>query len=62
MSAALAFGFPLLALIAWQLIVDAGILNPLWFPQPTKIAKALWDRDGQLRPLLAKRACSAGRG
>jgi ABC-type nitrate/sulfonate/bicarbonate transport system permease component len=39
----LAFGFPLLALIAWQLIVDAGILNPLWFPQPTRIARALWD-------------------
>jgi NitT/TauT family transport system permease protein len=39
----LAFGFPLLALIAWQFIVDAGILNPLWFPQPTRIAKALWD-------------------
>jgi len=39
----LAFGFPVLALIAWQLIVDAGILNPLWFPQPTKIARALWD-------------------
>jgi NitT/TauT family transport system permease protein len=40
---ALAFGFPLLALVAWQLIVDAGILNPLWFPQPTRIATALWD-------------------
>lgn len=39
----LAFGFPLLALVAWQLIVDAGILNPLWFPQPTRIATALWD-------------------
>ena len=39
----LAFGFPLLALVACQLIVDAGILNPLWFPQPTRIAKALWD-------------------
>jgi NitT/TauT family transport system permease protein len=39
----LALGFPLLALAAWQLIVDAGILNPLWFPQPTKIAAALWD-------------------
>lgn len=39
----LAFGFPLLALVAWQLIVDAGILNPLWFPQPTRIAKALWE-------------------
>jgi ABC-type nitrate/sulfonate/bicarbonate transport system permease component len=39
----LAFGFPVAALVAWQLIVDAGILNPLWFPQPTRIAQALWD-------------------
>jgi NitT/TauT family transport system permease protein len=39
----LALGFPVLALIAWQLVVDAGILNPLWFPQPTRIAAALWD-------------------
>ena len=39
----LAFGFPVLALIAWQLIVDAGILSPTWFPQPTRIAQALWD-------------------
>jgi ABC-type nitrate/sulfonate/bicarbonate transport system permease component len=31
------------ALVAWQMIVDAGILNPLWFPQPTRIAQALWD-------------------
>jgi ABC-type nitrate/sulfonate/bicarbonate transport system permease component len=39
----LAFGFPLLALIAWQVIVDAGILSATWFPQPTRIARALWD-------------------
>ncbi len=39
----LAAGFPVLAIIAWQGIVDAGILNPLWFPQPTRIARALWD-------------------
>ena len=39
----LALGFPLLAIVAWQLIVDAGILNPMWFPQPTRIAQALWD-------------------
>ncbi len=39
----LAFGFPALALVAWQLIVDAGILSATWFPQPTKIARALWD-------------------
>jgi ABC-type nitrate/sulfonate/bicarbonate transport system permease component len=39
----LAFGFPILALVAWQLIVDAGILSATWFPQPTRIARALWD-------------------
>jgi NitT/TauT family transport system permease protein len=39
----LAFGFPVLLLVAWQLIVDAGILSPLWFPPPTAIARALWD-------------------
>jgi NitT/TauT family transport system permease protein len=39
----LAFGFPLAALVAWQLIVDAGILDSTFFPQPTKIAAALWD-------------------
>ncbi|MCV0394033.1 MAG: ABC transporter permease [Rhizobiaceae bacterium] len=39
----LAFGFPLLALVAWELIVRGGILNPLWFPPPTRIAQALWD-------------------
>lgn len=40
---ALAFGFPAVMLIAWQLIVDAGILSPTWFPQPTRIAAALWE-------------------
>ena len=39
----LAFGFPVLGLVAWQLIVDAGILSPTWFPPPTHIARALWD-------------------
>jgi len=39
----LAFGFPVLALVAWQLIVDAGILSATWFPQPTRIAQALWE-------------------
>lgn len=39
----LAFGFPVAAVVAWQLIVDAGILNATWFPQPTRIAQALWD-------------------
>ncbi len=39
----LAFGFPVLAVVAWQVIVDAGILSATWFPQPTRIAQALWE-------------------
>lgn len=39
----LAFGFPLAALVAWQFIVDVGIIDPTFFPPPTKIAAALWD-------------------
>jgi len=39
----LAFGFPVLAILAWQFIVDVGILSPLWFPQPIRIAQALWE-------------------
>lgn len=39
----LAVGFPVLLLIAWETIVRAGILNPLWFPPPTSIARALWE-------------------
>lgn len=65
----LALGFPVFAIAAWQLVVDAGILNPLWFPQPTRIAKALWeltvsyDRFSQTsligRPWLIPQALSA---
>lgn len=40
---ALALGFPVLLLITWELIVNAAILNPRWFPPPTQIAGALWD-------------------
>jgi NitT/TauT family transport system permease protein len=39
----LAFGFPLLGIIAWELLVGAGILSPTWFPPPSRIAAALWD-------------------
>lgn len=39
----LAFGFPLLVLVVWELVVNAGLLNARWFPPPTKIARALWD-------------------
>ena len=34
--------FPILLLISWELIVKAGILNPRWFPPPSKVARALW--------------------
>lgn len=39
----LAIGFPILLLIAWELIVRAEILSPRWFPPPSKTAAALWD-------------------
>lgn len=39
----LAVGFPVLLLLAWELLVRAGILNPNWFPPPSQIIKALWD-------------------
>ncbi len=40
---ALAFGFPAAMLAVWQLAGDIGLLNVTWFPQPSKIAIALWD-------------------
>ncbi len=39
----LAFGFPLLLLIAWEWLVRGGVLNARWFPPPTRIAVALVD-------------------
>ncbi|GAB5373636.1 MAG: ABC transporter permease [Acuticoccus sp.] len=39
----LALGFPALVLVVWQLAGDAGLLNTMWFPQPSRIAAALWD-------------------
>ena len=39
----LAIAFPILLLITWELITSAGILNPRWFPPPSKTAVALWD-------------------
>lgn len=39
----LAVGFPLLVLLAWELTVQAGILNARWFPPPSRIAVALWE-------------------
>lgn len=40
---ALAWLFPLLVLGAWEWLSTSGVLNPRWFPPPTKIAGALWD-------------------
>lgn len=39
----LAIGFPLLLLVAWELLVSGGYLNGRWFPPPSRIAAALWD-------------------
>lgn len=39
----LALGFPVMVLAVWQIAGDIGLLNPLWFPQPTRIAAALWE-------------------
>ncbi len=39
----LAAGFPISLLICWELIIGAEILNPRWFPPPSKIGQALWD-------------------
>jgi len=35
--------FPLVVLIFWEWIVGQEILNPLWFPPPSRIGAALWD-------------------
>lgn len=40
---ALAIGFPIAMLVAWELLVRGGVLSATWFPPPTKVAKALWD-------------------
>lgn len=39
----LAVSFPVVLLLAWELLVSTGYLNGRWFPPPTKIAAALWD-------------------
>lgn len=39
----LALGFPALMLLLWQLAGDHGLINPTWFPQPSRIAVGLWE-------------------
>jgi ABC-type nitrate/sulfonate/bicarbonate transport system permease component len=38
----ISLGFPVVLLCTWQLGSDMGLINPVWFPPPTKIAEALW--------------------
>lgn len=38
----LALGFPVVALATWQLGGTLGLINPIWFPPPSEIGKALW--------------------
>lgn len=40
---ALAFGFPLIILLCWEALVNAGVLNARWFPAPSSILRALRD-------------------
>ncbi len=35
--------FPLVVLVVWELLSTNGVLNPRWFPPPSRIAGALWD-------------------
>lgn len=39
----LALGFPAAVLMLWQLSGDYGLINPTWFPQPSRICAGLWD-------------------
>lgn len=39
----LALGFPILVLSLWELAADGGLINPNWFPPPSRIGAALWD-------------------
>lgn len=47
----LAFGFPAIVLAVWQAAGDSGLINPTWFPQPSRIAAALWDMIVRYDPL-----------
>jgi len=40
---ALAWLFPVLVLAAWEWLSTSGVLNPRWFPPPSRIVRALWD-------------------
>lgn len=35
--------FPIIMLLSWEILVRVEILNPMWFPPPSRVARALWD-------------------
>lgn len=39
----LAISFPFLVLLVWEVVVNASLLNPRWFPPPSKIIQGMWD-------------------
>lgn len=39
----LALGFPILVLCLWQLGGTFGLINPIWFPPPSRIGEGLWE-------------------
>ncbi|HEX3049666.1 MAG TPA: ABC transporter permease [Aggregatilineaceae bacterium] len=39
----LAFGFPALLLLGWEVLANTEVINPRWFPAPSSILDALWD-------------------
>ncbi len=40
---ALAFSFPVIILLSWEILVKTDVINARWFPAPSSILKALWD-------------------
>ncbi len=39
----LAWLFPVIVLLSWQWLSTSGVLNPRWFPPPSRILGGLWD-------------------
>ena len=42
--------FPIVMLVAWELLVKAGVLSATWFPPPTRVARALWELATEYDP------------
>jgi len=47
---AVSIGFPIVMLIAWELLVKAEILSATWFPPPTRLVRALWELATEYDP------------